>query len=393
MRQASQVRGECGVVFVMYQPYAQLMKGIDSRSAGSFTSGRNEGCMAWLRRKDAEPISPVHQLSEDEFQSLSRINATMDALPLGVVVMSSDGTNMWSNSAADILFTPQSDDHIMFVDSLEGLLREALNGTIGQTELEFGEDVVRTIEIATVALADGGAAAIVEDVTQRLMIDRVRTDFVANISHELRTPIGAISLMAENLIAEMGESESARLAEIILNEVTRLNETVNDLLDLARIEFDGLSKRESIHTARVIDEAVGRIRSAALAKSVMIVVEDNPDMSVIGDRAQLVSAVGNLIDNAVKYSDQGSIVKVEVQRAEGRMLISVADNGPGIAAEHLGRVFERFYRVDDARSRGTGGTGLGLAIVRHIALLHGGDASVTSEVGVGSTFTLSIPAV
>jgi two-component system sensor histidine kinase SenX3 len=125
----------------------------------------------------------------------------------------------------------------------------------------------------------------------------------------------------------------------------------------------------------------------------MIVVEDNPDMSVIGDRAQLVSAVGNLIDNAVKYSDQGSIVKVEVRREEGRMLISVADNGPGIAAEHLGRVFERFYRVDDARSRGTGGTGLGLAIVRHIALLHGGDVSVTSEVGVGSTFTLSIPAV
>ena len=349
--------------------------------------------MAWLKRKDTEPETPLHQLSEEDFLTLSRISATMDALPLGVVVMSGDGSNMWSNRAADSLFTPQSDDHILFVESLDGLLREALAGAIGKTELDFGDQVVRTIEIATVTLTDGGAAAIVEDITQRSMIDRVRTDFVANISHELRTPIGAISLMAENLIAEMGESESARLAEIILNEVTRLNETVNDLLDLARIEFDGLSKRESIHTARVIDEAVGRIRSAALAKSVMIVVEDNPDMSVIGDRAQLVSAVGNLIDNAVKYSDQGSIVKVEVRREEGRMLISVADNGPGIAPEHLGRVFERFYRVDDARSRGTGGTGLGLAIVRHIALLHGGDVSVKSEVGVGSTFTLSIPAV
>lgn len=349
--------------------------------------------MAWLKKKVDEPANPVHQLSEDEFQSLSRISATMDALPLGVVVLSSDGSTMWSNDAADSLFTPQSDDHVLFVQQLEELLREALGGTTGKTELEFGESVSRTIEIATVRLKDGGAAAIVEDVTQRLMIDRVRTDFVANISHELRTPIGAISLMAENLIAEMGDSESARLAEIILNEVTRLNETVNDLLELARIEFDGLSKREPIHTARVIDEAVGRIRSAALAKSVMIVVEENPDLSVIGDRAQLVSAIGNLIDNAVKYSPQGSIVKVDVRREEGRMLISVADNGPGIAAEHLGRVFERFYRVDDARSRGTGGTGLGLAIVRHIALLHGGDVSVTSEVGQGSTFTLSIPAV
>jgi two-component system, OmpR family, sensor histidine kinase SenX3 len=349
--------------------------------------------MAWLKRKDADAASTDRQLSEEEFQSLTRISAAVEALPLGVVIMSADGATMWSNAEVDTMFTPQSDDHVLFIDSVDSVLRDALKGNVGQTDLEFGDPVIRTIEVSTIALGDGGAVAVVEDVTQRLMIDRVRTDFVANISHELRTPIGAISLMAENLIAEMGESESARLAEIILNEVTRLNETVNDLLDLAKIEFDGLSKRESIHTARVIDEAVGRLRSAALAKSVMIVVEDNPDMSVIGDRAQLVSAVGNLIDNAVKYSKQGSIVKIEVTREDGRMLISVADNGSGIAPEHLRRVFERFYRVDDARSRGTGGTGLGLAIVRHIALLHGGDVSVTSEVGVGSTFTLSIPAV
>ena len=349
--------------------------------------------MAWLKRKDADAASTDRQLSEEEFQSLARSSAAVEALPLGVVIMSADGATMWSNAEVDTMFTPQSEDHVLFIDSVDSVLRDALKGNVGQTDLEFGDPVIRTIEVSTIALGDGGAVAVVEDVTQRLMIDRVRTDFVANISHELRTPIGAISLMAENLIAEMGESESARLAEIILNEVTRLTETVNDLLDLAKIEFDGLSKRESIQTAQVIDEAVGRLRSAALAKSVMIVVEDNPDMSVIGDRVQLVSAVGNLIDNAVKYSKQGSIVKIEVTREDGRMLISVADNGPGIAPEHLRRVFERFYRVDDARSRGTGGTGLGLAIVRHIALLHGGDVSVTSEVGVGSTFTLSIPAV
>ena len=349
--------------------------------------------MAWLKRKDADAASTDRQLSEEEFQSLTRISAAVEALPLGVVIMSADGATMWSNAEVDTMFTPQSEDHVLFIDSVDSVLRDALKGNVGQTDLEFGDPVIRTIEVSTIALGDGGAEAGVEDVTQRLIIDRVRTDLDANNSHELRTPIGAISLMAENLIAEMGESESARLAEIILNEVTRLNETVNDLLDLAKIEFDGLSKRESIHTARVIDEAVGRLRSAALAKSVMIVVEDNPDMSVIGDRAQLVSAVGNLIDNAVKYSKQGSIVKIEVTREDGRMLISVADNGSGIAPEHLRRVFERFYRVDDARSRGTGGTGLGLAIVRHIALLHGGDVSVTSEVGVGSTFTLSIPAV
>jgi two-component system sensor histidine kinase SenX3 len=349
--------------------------------------------VAGLKRKDARLVPPGRVVAEPEFRVLTQIQATMDALPLGVMVLTADEESKWSNAAAEGLFTPQSDDHVAFVAKVDALLHAALQGETGRTELEFGEAVVRTLQIETVQLRDGGAAAIIEDVSQKIMIDRVRTDFVANISHELRTPIGAISLMADNLIAEMGESESVRLAHIILNEVTRMNETVSDLLELARIEFDGLSKRESIQTARVIDEAVGRIRSAALAKSVMIVVEDNPDMSVIGDRAQLVSAVGNLIDNAVKYSEQGSIVKVEVRREDGRMLISVTDNGPGIASEHLGRVFERFYRVDDARSRGTGGIGLGLAIVRHIALLHGGDVSVTSEVGVGSTFTLSIPAV
>jgi c-di-AMP phosphodiesterase-like protein len=119
--------------------------------------------MAWLKRRDTEPETPLHQLSEEDFLTLSRISATMDALPLGVVVMSSDGSNMWSNRAADSLFTPQSDDHILFVESLEGLLREALAGTISKTELEFGDQVIRTIEIATVTLADGGAAAIVDD--------------------------------------------------------------------------------------------------------------------------------------------------------------------------------------------------------------------------------------
>lgn len=350
--------------------------------------------MKWFKRKIAEPsATPSYARAEEVHMSLVQMRIAMNALPNGVVIMSSDGASKWSNRAVYGLFPAGSDDYAQFADKVDEFLREALRGRTHQETLEFGEPIVRTLRLSSIALVDGGAAVLVEDITAKTITDRVRTDFVANISHELRTPIGAISLMAENLVAEMGSSESARLAGIILNEVTRLNNTVSDLLELARIEFDGLSQRQPVESVRVVDEAIGRIRSAALAKSVMIVVGENPNLSILGDRAQLVSAVGNLIDNAVKYSPHGSIVKVDVARIESKILISVSDNGPGIAAEHLGRVFERFYRVDDARSRGTGGTGLGLAIVRHIALLHGGDVSVTSEVGQGSTFTLSIPAV
>ena len=350
--------------------------------------------MAWFKRpKTQQNASPSYARAEEVHMSLVQMRIAMNALPNGVVIMSSDGASKWSNRAVYGLFPAGSDDYSQFSEKVDALLREALRGRTNQETIEFGEPAVRTLRLGSIALVDGGAAVLVEDITAKTLTDRVRTDFVANISHELRTPIGAISLMAENLVAEMGDSESARLAGVILNEVTRLNNTVSDLLELARIEFDGLSQRQLVDTVRVVDESVGRIRSAALAKSVMIVVGENPNLSVFGDRAQLVSAIGNLIDNAVKYSPKGSIVKVDVNRVESKVLISVSDNGPGIAAEHLGRVFERFYRVDDARSRGTGGTGLGLAIVRHIALLHGGDVSVTSEVGEGSTFTLAIPAV
>jgi signal transduction histidine kinase len=133
------------------------------------------------------------------------------------------------------------------------------------------------------------------------------------------------------------------------------------------------------------------LRSAALAKSVMISIENYPQVMIVADRAQLVSAVGNLLDNAIKFSPNGSIVKISIEVLEDQVNVVVADNGPGISEEHLSRVFERFYRVDDARSRSTGGTGLGLAIVRHIARLHGGEVSVESTLGEGSRFTLSLP--
>ena len=351
--------------------------------------------MVRLSRKAAaaQQAELVQANLKDVEISLEQMRTAMQALPLGVTILAGDGNRRWSNDSASGFFAANSDAATAMMSQINEMLREGLLGRASKKKIEVGNPTVRTIELESILLADGGVAVLLEDVSNAMMIDRVRTDFVANISHELRTPIGAISLIAENLIAELGEAPQGHYAEVILAEVTRLNETLNDLLELARIEFEGLSRRQSVDLSKVIEAAVGRLRNVSLVKSVMLVVDKNPEIFIEGDRAQLTSAISNLIDNAVKFSPVGSIVKIEGRLEDGRAYVSVADNGPGIAPEHHGRVFERFYRVDDARSRETGGTGLGLAIVRHIALLHGGDVSVVSEVGVGTTFMLTLPAV
>lgn len=345
----------------------------------------------WFRRSAEVPPVAEDSPASGVHMSLVQMRTAMNSLPMGVVILSSDGSSKWSNRAIYGLFPAGSADFATFMARVDELLAEALRGRTKETTLEFGEPMLRTLEITSLSLIDGGSAVIVEDVTKRVMTDRVRTDFVANISHELRTPIGAVSLMAENLVAETKDTDVARMAGVILSEVSRLNDTIGDLLELARIEFDGLANMTTVEVMKVVEEAVARLKSAALAKSVMIAIEDFPEASVMGDRAQLVSAIGNLLDNAVKFSPQGGIVKLHVAVEPTRVRISVSDSGPGIAPEHHARVFERFYRVDDARSRATGGTGLGLAIVRHIALLHGGSVEVASAPGEGSTFTFEMP--
>ena len=315
----------------------------------------------------------------------------MNSLPMGIMIISSDRTYRWYNNAFPNLVPQGTTDVERFNSGVDAMATAALEGRADEIHLEFGEPAVRMFDMSSIPLPDGGGAVLVYDETKQVMADRVRTDFVANISHELRTPIGAVSLMAENLMSATEGTDVERMASVILAEVTRLNETVGDLLELARIEFEGLVNMQDVEVVKVVEEATGRLRSAALAKSVMLSVEDYPDVVIVGDRAQLVSAVGNLLDNAIKYSPQGAIVKVSTEVSDEAVRISVSDNGPGIGEEHLSRVFERFYRVDDARSRSTGGSGLGLAIVRHIARQHGGDVAVQSVVGEGSTFTLTLP--
>jgi two-component system sensor histidine kinase SenX3 len=241
-------------------------------------------------------------------------------------------------------------------------------------------------------LPRGGACALVEDISERRRIEAVRTDFVANISHELKTPVGALAVLAETLADERDEAVVQRIADRMLEESHRASRTIDDLLELSRIELGGELTRDGVEAGEVVCGAVDRATALADQCGIRIDVSDPSDaVRVTGDRRQLVSAVGNLVENAVKYSEAGGRVEVTTRSDGPWVEFVVADHGVGIPARDLDRIFERFYRVDKARSRGTGGTGLGLAIVRHVATNHGGEVTVTSREGEGSTFVLRVP--
>jgi two-component system sensor histidine kinase SenX3 len=239
----------------------------------------------------------------------------------------------------------------------------------------------------------------VDDISERRRVEQTRTDFVANISHELKTPVGALAVLAETLVDETDPETIARVVTRMLAETDRASRTIDDLMELSRIEMGAERSDEPVRIADVIRAGVDRVTELAARDGITIssltTVETDARqadaLTVFGDWRQLVSAVGNLIENAVKYSEPGTSVQVRARRVDDWIEISVADQGVGIPQRDLDRVFERFFRVDRARSRTTGGTGLGLAIVRHVAGNHGGDVSVTSVEGEGSTFVLRLP--
>ena len=243
---------------------------------------------------------------------------------------------------------------------------------------------------------DGAAAVVLEDLTESRRVEAVRRDFVANVGHELKTPVGALGLLAEAL--EDGADDPAAVrhfAARIGQEAGRLGRLVQELIELSRLQ-GAEPDAPLVPTAleQAVGEALDRTRLAAAAKhiSVVVVTEPGPPLTVLGDERQLATAVANLLENAVHYSPERTRVVVGLRRRGDDVEVSVADEGVGIGEREVDRVFERFYRADPARSRATGGTGLGLAIVKHIASNHGGEASVWSAPGKGSTFTLRLPA-
>jgi two-component system sensor histidine kinase SenX3 len=293
------------------------------------------------------------------------------------------------------------DDRLLAPDLLELARKVRRDGEIREAELELPRGPLGGSTLAVLArVAPLGSTLVlllVEDRTEERRVDAVRRDFVANVSHELKTPVGAVSLLAEALLDAADDPEAVRrFAGRMQTEAGRLSELVQDVIDLSRLQgHDPLRAPELVRLDDVVTEAVDRSRLAADAKSISIGVGGEKGVLVRGDGLQLVMALGNLIDNAVRHSPANTRVSLGVRRVDagssGLAELSVADEGPGIPEVDLERIFERFYRVDAARSRDTGGTGLGLSIVKHVALGHGGEVTVWSAEGAGSTFTLRLP--
>ncbi len=238
---------------------------------------------------------------------------------------------------------------------------------------------------------------LVEDLTEARRIEAVRRDFVANVSHELKTPVGALSLLSEAVMDASDDPEAVeRFAGRMQNEATRLTNLVQELIDLSRVQNDDpLEDAEPVRVDELVAEAIDRCRQQAGSKQITMAAAGTADLHVWGNRGQLAAALGNLVENAVNYSPARTRVGIAGRRvqAHGGDLIEIAvtDQGIGISEKDRDRIFERFYRVDPARSRATGGTGLGLAIVKHVAASHGGEVTVWSAEGQGSTFTLRLP--
>jgi two-component system, OmpR family, sensor histidine kinase SenX3 len=238
---------------------------------------------------------------------------------------------------------------------------------------------------------------LVEDLTEARRIEAVRRDFVANVSHELKTPVGALSLLSEAVMDASDDPEAIeRFAGRMQYESTRLTSLVQELIDLSRVQNDDpLEDSESVGVGELVAEAIDRCRQSAGSKHITLGAGGTDGLYVWGNRSQLAAALGNLVENAVNYSPARTRVGIagrRVQAPGGDLIeISVSDQGIGISERDKDRVFERFYRVDPARSRATGGTGLGLAIVKHVAASHGGEVTVWSAEGQGSTFTLRLP--
>jgi len=244
------------------------------------------------------------------------------------------------------------------------------------------------------SLDDGFVVVDVADESDAVRLEATRRDFVANVSHELKTPVGALALLAEAVLdAADDPAEVRRFGGKILHEATRLGSLVTELIALSRLQgAERLPELAVVDVDEVVEEALARCRLAAESAGIEITVDSPSGLRVDGDRTLLVTALANLVDNAIAYSPEGSPVSVSRRLADGVVEIAVTDRGIGIAPEHQQRVFERFFRVDPARSRATGGTGLGLAIVKHVAANHGGEVTLWSRPGIGSTFTLRIPA-
>jgi two-component system sensor histidine kinase SenX3 len=322
----------------------------------------------------------------------------LELLPTAAVLLDADDRVQLANSSAIGMGVVRGS--ALDVDALTRLVNAARRTGQPQTaelQLDRAGFPHRTVSVGARAepLDGNEVALVVDDLSEAKRVESVRRDFVANVGHEIKTPVGALQLLAEAALDAHDDPDAVqRFVGRMQHEALRLSRLVQDLLDLSRLQGgEPMPASSEVDIDRIVDEAMDRARLRAESRRISLVRSGPSGTLVLGVESQLVTALTNLLDNAVAYSPENTNVAVAVQRRDDVVEITVSDQGIGIAKEEQERIFERFYRVDPARSRETGGTGLGLAIVKHTIGNHGGDVSVWSRLGSGSTFTIRLAAV
>ncbi|HEX5886542.1 MAG TPA: ATP-binding protein [Pyrinomonadaceae bacterium] len=372
------------------------------------------GAIVWiviLTRRKSSNTSSVERLdqtnSPENFELRSLLEATMSGMREGLLVVNKDMRVVASNAAAHKLFNPSVPAlksqrlteltrnpaiYSAFLDGLKGIERSGV-----KVETHGPERQVFDLRVVPIGSANGhgaeGALGVFFDITRTERLELIRQEFLSNVSHELRTPLTSILAFVETL--ETGATEDPescqRFLSIIRKNASRMQGLIDDILELTAIEGGNVQlKAAAVELSDLVEDVCASLTAKASAHNVTLKNDVPPEVSVYADVRRLEQMLTNLIDNGIKFSREHGTVTISYESGT-RDKILVRDNGEGIPAQHLERLFERFYRVDRARSRDLGGTGLGLAIVKHLALLHGGEVTVTSELGKGSTFSIHLP--
>jgi two-component system sensor histidine kinase SenX3 len=350
------------------------------------------GAMAmrvWIGRsteQDEMPVAPAPLLPEGVASVLSVLRSA--ALVVG------PGDQVVKSSAPAQMLGLVNGPRVAAGELLDLVRRVRLDGQIREEQLTLRRGRGKVVTARVAPLGSQLVLALVEDRTRERRVDEIRRDFVANVSHELKTPVGALNLLAEAVTEASDDPEAVqRFSARMQIESQRLTRLVQQIIELSHLQSDDpLEQVDPVSVDTIAERAIDRVRVDAADKGIGLQFTGMHGCRVMGDLNQLVVALGNIVENAVAYSSPGGHVTVSVRNVESRVEIAITDRGVGIPQAEIERIFERFYRVDPARARATGGTGLGLSIVKHVVATHGGDVRVWSAEGDGSTFTLSLPA-
>lgn len=342
------------------------------------------------RRRSGKEVQPSWEIPTGILDLLRIIDAEYLVLAPGEIVLNSSHRTEALSLVKDGRL---ASDPILALVRAVRRSREYQEATVELPRGPVGEGTHDLLVRVSPLGEQGLVVVLIFDDSEYRRLDSVRRDFIANISHELKTPIGALSILSEAVLGASQDPQAiAKFATRMQMEAKRLSDLVQEIIDLSRLQDDDpLRNAKVLDLSDLISEAIDGSRLAAEARNISLNYSELADLQVLGDRHQIEMAISNLVENAINYSPDGTRVAIALRKRGDLAEISISDQGIGIPEKDIERIFERFYRVDPARSRATGGTGLGLSIVKHVVANHGGDISVWSVEGAGTTFTIRLP--